>query len=403
MGARAAIVGAVLGAGVLAACAPGGGLRAPALVVGTVAATTTVAPTTVTPTSSVAPTTVAPTTTTTFTPRQVTIAVSGDVLLHRPVVTQGAVNGRASGVDHDFAPMFRLVQPLLSGVDLAICHLETPVAPPGEPYSGYPRFAVPAGIAAGLATAGFDRCSTASNHSWDRRGPGVDATLDALDAAGLGHAGTARRPEEALPQVIDVAGVRVAHLAATYGLNGLRLPPDEPWRVRLIDVDALIADATAARAAGAELVVVSLHWGAEYVSAPTAEQRRVAEALTASGAVDLIVGHHAHVLQPIEQVNGRWVVFGLGNFLSNQHGSRCCPPASQDGAIVVLTAAEQPGGGFVVATPVVVPTMVDRRTFTITPVREALADPSTPPGLRTQLLASLARTEAVLGPYIVTG
>ena len=67
---------------------------------------------------------------------------------------------------------------------------------------------------------------------------------------------------------------------------------------------------------GARFVIVSLHWGNEGSNDVTSAQRQVAEAVTASGAVDVIVGHHSHVVQPIEQVNGRWVVFGLGNFLT---------------------------------------------------------------------------------------
>ena len=134
--------------------------------------------------------------------------------------------------------------------------------------------------------------------------------------------------------MFTVDGIAVSHLSYAYGFNGLTPPAGEPWRAGLIDPDRIIADATSARRQGAEVVIVSLHWGNERVREPTGEQRRVAQAVTASGAVDLIVGHHAHVLQPIEMVNGLWVVYGLGNVLPNHRVSEWWPSEAEDGAIV---------------------------------------------------------------------
>ena len=244
-----------------------------------------------------------------------TILVTGDLLSHTAVVDQARVY--AAGDGYDFTPMLRAVQPIVTAADVAICHLETPVAPPGTPADGsYPDYGVPAQITVALATAGFDRCSLASNHAMDKGTAGVDATLDALDAAGLGHAGMARTPPEAGPTLFDVHGTTIAHLSYTFGFNGRRLPRDQPWRSNRIDPSRIVAEARQARLDGARFVLVSLHWGTEGSSEVTQNQRRWAEEITASGAVDVIVGHHAHVVQPIEQVNGRWVVFGLGNFLT---------------------------------------------------------------------------------------
>ena len=117
------------------------------------------------------------------------------------------------------------MQPIVAAADLAICHLETPVAPPGAPADGSsPDYGVPAKIVAAIAGAGFDRCSLASNHTMDQGAAGIDATVAAFDAAGLGHAGMARTPEEAGPTVFAVDGMTVAHLSYTFGYNGLRLP-----------------------------------------------------------------------------------------------------------------------------------------------------------------------------------
>ena len=329
------------------------------------------------------------------------MAFSGDVLMHRPIVAQALVNGR--GASYDFAPMFARIAPLVSSVDLAICHMETPVAPPGEPLSGHPIYGVPRSVVAGIVSAGYDRCSTASNHSFDRGIAGIDATVTAFDEAGIGTSGMARTAEESEPHVFRAKGIRFSQLDYTYGLNGLVLPADQPWRVKLIDADRIIADARLARQRGAEYVVVNLHWGAEKSWRITPEQRSLAEALTASGVVDLIVGEHVHVLQPIEQVNGHWVVYGTSNLISNLPGGDASfPPASQDGAIVTLSVSRAADGSFVTARPVVHPTWVDHDGYVVRPVLEDLADPATPSSVRAELQASLARTREVLGPYVAT-
>jgi poly-gamma-glutamate synthesis protein (capsule biosynthesis protein) len=272
--------------------------------------------------------------------RAVTLLAAGDVLIHTPVT--GSATTRA-GID--YSPLLDGTEAWVRGADLALCHLETPVAPAGEAPSGYPAFGVPAEIVRDLAELGWDGCSTASNHALDRGMPGVVATLDALDAAGLGHAGTARdAAEAAVAQRYDLRRggrtVRVAHLSATEQLNGFTPPAGAPWAVGRLDGDALVAAARAARADGADVVVVSVHAGTEYASAPTPHQREVAALLAASGQVDLVVGHHAHVPQPIERLPGgpggagMWVAYGLGNHLSNQDAA-CCVAATSDGVLLV--------------------------------------------------------------------
>jgi Bacterial capsule synthesis protein PGA_cap len=150
-----------------------------------------------------------------------TIVAAGDVLPHVPVLNSAQL---ANGT-YDFAPLLAPRNPWAQGADLALCHLEVPMAPDGAAPSGYPIVGSPAAIVPVLLRGqGWDGCSTASNHSVDRGFAGVTATLNALDAAGLGHAGTARTASEAQqPQLctLDRAGpqITVAHLAATYGTN----------------------------------------------------------------------------------------------------------------------------------------------------------------------------------------
>jgi poly-gamma-glutamate synthesis protein (capsule biosynthesis protein) len=329
----------------------------------------------------------------------VTFAFAGDTLVHSPLVTRAWENG--GRVRYDFAPMFARIAPVVGWADLAVCHLESPVAPFGEALSTAPRYGIPGDIAVGLATAGWDRCSTASNHSFDRGEGGIEATVASLTMAGLGQSGMARAPLERIAPVLDERGVDVAHLSYTWGLNGMRLPAGQPWLVNLIDPAQIVADATDARRRGAEVVIVSLHWGVEKESRPSSYQREVAETVTASGAVDLIVGHHAHVLQPIEQINGRWVAFGLGNHLSNMTDGFGWPASSQDGAVLLVAMHRLADGAVAVDRPEVIATWVDRNDgWIIRPVIADLADPTTSPGVRAQLAASLARTRSVVGDFI---
>ena len=328
-------------------------------------------------------------------PRTITVALTGEILPHPSVVEHARRFGAASGRPFDFAPMFADVRRLVRRADLAICHLEVPVAPPGTPLSGYPVFAIPPEVADGIRATGWDRCSTASNHSNDQGTAGIRATIDALAGAGVGHSGTARtRKEAAAPSIVDVDGIRVAHLAATAGFNGI--PPDEPWMADLIDLHRILADARRAREAGADLVIVSLHWGIEYDSAGDVHQRRLAKTLLDSRDVDLIVGHGPHVLQPIERFHRKYALLSVGNLVANQGRER---PSTYDGVVATVTFTQRPDGRFRAAPPVVEPTWYDGTTGHVWRVRTALKDPSAAP-LRPELRASLQRTRAVLGPYV---
>jgi poly-gamma-glutamate synthesis protein (capsule biosynthesis protein) len=302
-----------------------------------------------------------------------TLVATGDVLVHQ----DGPLTTGAEQLDgsHDFTGVLAGVAPVLRAADLAVCHLETPVAPPGGPYSGYPGFAVQPEIVDALAGAGYDLCSTASNHSLDAGFDGLVRTLDALDAAGIAHTGTHRTAADAqVPRVVDVGGVRVGHVAATFSLNGLPLPAGAPFAVDLVDVPdvgGVLAAAARARAAGAEVVVASLHCCAEYDPVPTAAQEAAARTLLASPDVDLVLGHHAHVVQPFERVDGEWVAYGLGNHVA-QHATRGHP--TEDSVIARFTFTRGAGGRFAVSLAEAVPVRIDLGAEA---VRVLPADPST--------------------------
>ncbi|MCY3889903.1 MAG: CapA family protein [bacterium] len=328
------------------------------------------------------------------------LAFTGDLLSHGPVFRQAQANG-GEDLAYDYRPMFELVQDTLSDADLAVCHLETPLSPNNRNLSGYPLFNAPGDLAVAIAHVGYDGCSTASNHSLDQGITGINDTLDLFDQAGLGHAGMARTAlEGAIPRLYSVNGVTIGHLSYTYGLNGLILPDDKPWAVDINSVQDILGEARAAIELGAEFVVLSIHWGAEYQVAPTSQQRSLAKELLAGDEIDIIVGTHAHVIQPVERLGGNLVIYGLGNFLSNQSPQSCrsCPPESTDGVIVLVDLVEGETGALDVAAISAVPTWVDRRTFTIVDVGAALAA-GTSSELTSQLEQSWARTTATLRSY----
>jgi len=328
-------------------------------------------------------------------PPSFTLAVTGELLPHPSVVEHAARFGAQRGLPYDFAGLFRDVSPVIAVADLAICHLEVPVAPPGREPSGYPSFAIPSEIAAGIRDTGWDRCSTASNHSNDQGTTGIVATLDALDAAGVGHSGMARTVEEAaVAPIHDAGGVPVAHLSYTWGFNAT--PPREPWMVDVINPAVVLADAAGARAAGAAVVVVSLHWGNEYDTAGTNDQRALAEQLLASPDVDLVVGHGPHVLQPIVQHGDEYALLSVGNLVANQGTSK---PHTYDGVVATLTFERRDDGSYRAAPPVVEPTWYDRDAGRVRLVHQAIADDGLA-GIRDALVASADRTATIMGPYV---
>ncbi|MFD5307993.1 CapA family protein [Streptomyces sp. ESR1.13] len=250
-----------------------------------------------------------------------TLVASGDVLPHDSIIERARFD--AGGTGYDFRPMLAGARSVVSAADLALCHMETVYGANGD-YSGYPLFKSPPEVAKALAATGYDGCSTASNHSADDGVDGIRRTLDALDRAGVRHAGTARTEGEAGTATVLRAGrAHVAHLAYTLHTNGHPLPDGQPWAVNLIDEARVVADARAARRAGADVVVVSMHWGTEWQDTPDQEQTALARSLTAARTgdrpdIDLVLGTHAHVPQAYEKVNGTWVVYGMGDQIAGE-------------------------------------------------------------------------------------
>ncbi|MFK5646257.1 CapA family protein [Ornithinimicrobium sp. LYQ121] len=295
-------------------------------------------------------------------PLEVTLAATGDILAHsRLNLTANAYAGSVEG-RYDYGPMFADVAPLISQADLALCHLETPLSPDNTNLSVPDTlvFNTPHEMATALADAGVDGCDFASNHTMDMGLGGLEATEQVMRDAGMGYAGpTAHEDRAGLAEVYDVptegGNAQVAHLAYTYtypnaGMPTTDIPGDAPWLVASswpnLGSEGIAEQARAAKDDGADFVVVSMHWGNEYQAQPTEDQTQIAQDLLGSGEVDLILGTHVHVIQPCEEVDGKQVVYGLGNFLSNQSPDTNVNlvPATQEGMVASFTLRRDTDG-----------------------------------------------------------
>ena len=346
----------------------------------TAAPTTSTSPTTTTtaqPTTTTSPTattTTSPPTTTNSTQvppatrlvrerRSFTIAATGDLLVHKAV----ALTARTAD-GWDFTSLFSQMAPILRAADMAVCHVETPMSPDNRRISSYPLFNVPNQLADAIAYAGYDTCSLASNHSTDTGLRGVAGTIEALDRVGVAHTGMARTSQErATLNPLEVNGATVAHLSYTYGLNTGPLRTEQEYMTNVIEEENILEEAGRARAAGADFVILSLHWGTEYRRMPDPYQTDLGPHLLSSSDIDLILGHHAHVVQPVELIGEKYLVYGMGNFLSNQSPRwEEGRSGTQDGVILQFTVTEDPTTGRWSVTSIShTPTRVNLVTFEI--------------------------------------
>lgn len=247
-------------------------------------------------------------------PESVTIKVRvvGDVMLHEAQQDSAKTEG-----GYDFSEYFARINGELSCADFTIGNLETPVA--DKPASGYPRFNAPAELLDELKAVGFDAFTLANNHVLDKGASGIDDTVDNLAERGLLYFGVSKGNEDYSVTIVDVNGIRLALLGYTQGTNGIE---DKGGQVRYLTEGNIKNDVAAARAEGADFIIAFPHWGAEYYQGIHASTVRWAQKLADAG-VDLILGSHPHVLEPMDRItasDGREVVvvYSMGNFISNQ-------------------------------------------------------------------------------------
>ena len=253
-----------------------------------------------------------------------TMAALGDLLIHRQIYDY-----YLRREDGCFDGMFADVLKTLSSFDVTAIQQETIyVNSPGE-YSSYPVFGTPLEVGEAVVKAGFDVVSCAGNHALDKGTDAIDLTASFYRDAGIVCAGIQPVADGALRpyEILEVNGIRCAVFSLTQSTNGHALPEDAPYVLHTLDDPEAVQEAIAAGEADADCSIVFVHWGTEYAAEPDETQRLWAQRF-ADWGVEVVVGTHPHVLQPVEWVTGvdgheTLVYYSLGNFISAQTEEAC--------------------------------------------------------------------------------
>jgi poly-gamma-glutamate capsule biosynthesis protein CapA/YwtB (metallophosphatase superfamily) len=298
-----------------------------------------------------------------------TLTAVGDILIHGLVY-----NAAKTKNGYDFTPMFSKVKPYLESADLTIANQETMIGGQEMGLSTYPRFNSPYELASALQDSGVDIVSIANNHSIDR---GEQAILNATafyNKIGLPYTGAYHSEEDSQTiRTIKRNGITFSFLAYTYGTNGIPVPKGKPYLVNLLDLSKISNEIKLAKQLS-DVVVVSLHFGNEYQRMPSDKQKQIAKDVVNFGA-DIILGHHPHVLQPMEWIetengNKGFVAYSLGNFLSSQKSIY-----REIGGILTLTVHKEVSNGetrITVDQPTFLSTYVSRaHRYKVVPLEEA--------------------------------
>ena len=221
-----------------------------------------------------------------------------------------------------FDEMYEPTNYLQKDRDISYINLETICAGEELGLSGYPTFNGPTQVLDSLHKAGYNWLSAASNHTMDRGEEGIVKQLEHLEKyPDITVTGSQKSPEAKRFKIKKIKGVKVGFLSYTFGLNGIPLPEGKDYLVNLIDEEQIKKDMQAL-IKKSDVQIVSMHWGEEYQFSPNQEQEKLAQLLSDAG-VDVIVGGHPHVIQPMDYLKGKdgnqtLVMYSLGNFISSQ-------------------------------------------------------------------------------------
>ena len=272
-----------------------------------------------------------------FQSQEVSFLFMGDIMGHGPQIRSAYQNSEKK---YNYDKVFEPLEDIISSVDFAVANLEVTLA--GPPYMGYPQFSSPDELAEACKNNGMDVLVTANNHSCDRKNSGVIRTVEVLDSFKILHTGTfkdeKKRDQENL-LILSKKGIKVGLLNYTYGTNGI--PFSTPAYVNMLDSSLIKQDVINARKKKLDKLIVFVHWGYEYRDFPNSYQKKFNTFFNEIG-VDVVIGSHPHVLQPmiynIENNKEFLTVFSLGNFVSNQRESR------KDGGAMFRLSFEKKGG-----------------------------------------------------------
>lgn len=252
-------------------------------------------------------------------PETVQIVMVGDMLMHEKIIKSGLKEDGSYNFDH----LFVNIKDKIQDADLAIANQETIMGGASLGYSGYPSFNTPSALADAEVEAGFDLLLFATNHTMDKGKTAVFNCMDYLDAncPELDYIGINRSQEEQDNDIYiyEHNGIKVAVLNYTYGLNSGSLPSGASYLVNILKESKVIADIKKAEEL-ADFTILCPHWGTEYNLGVSSEQTKWTNIFVEYG-VDLVLGAHPHVIEPIEWVthengNEMLVYYSLGNFIN---------------------------------------------------------------------------------------
>lgn len=311
-----------------------------------------------------------------------TIGATGDILMHQLVIDSGYDS--SAGV-YDYNYIFEHFSQAVSQVDYAIANLEVTLCGKdnGYNYSGYPCFNSPDAIVDALKNAGFDLLLTANNHSYDTGSKGFARTQQVITEKGLAHIGSRPALEDKSYRVVQVNDISIGMVNYTYNtginadgsvsLNGIKLSKDNSQLINTFSYDALPAfyenleqQIQDMKQEGAEAIVIYIHWGNEYNTKENSTQRAIAQQLCNLG-IDVIVGNHAHVPQPVQLLTNEQnsdkktlCLYSTGNAVSNIYRNKKHPANTEDGMLFTFTFAKYSDGTVLVESARVIPTWVYR-------------------------------------------
>lgn len=248
-----------------------------------------------------------------------TLAAVGDILIHSSIYRDAQIDD-----GFDFTPMFQRIKPIIEGADIAFANQETMIGGVEIGLSDYPRFNSPFEVGDALKATGFDIVSMANNHTLDRGEIAITNAIRHWNQLNMHYVGAYQSEEDRNRiRVLESGEISFAFLAYSYGTNGLPIPEGKDYLINLIDKEQMKEDIQKAKPLS-DVVVVSLHFGHEYHPDPSEEQMELAQFLADEG-VDIILGHHPHVLQPPQWLDGKegnrtFVIYSLGNFIAAQDG-----------------------------------------------------------------------------------
>lgn len=286
-----------------------------------------------------------------FKSTSINLTAVGDVMAHSPQLkAQYDSNSNTYSFDNNF----KYIKKYIETSDLSIANLETTLAGEDIGYSSYPTFNTPDAIASALKNTGFDIISTINNHTFDKGSHGFDRTLSVLKELNFETVGTKSNVYDDDYIIKDINGIKLGITSYSYGdiinsdkyLNGIKISDECKERANIFS-SSNVNDAfntinnTISKLNDTDMQILIIHWGNEYQRVPSKFQSELAQLLSDAG-VDIIIGSHPHVVQPVEMIkssdgsNETLIVYSLGNLISNQRKETLGNSYTEDGLIISI-------------------------------------------------------------------